>query len=80
MTRNDIKVLRQEFSSKRNARFIKLKDFITLEGDHYDRKEFSEPRNVIVSGNDISFDVENWTTYKSQTVTVPLRSLGAIWF
>lgn len=80
MTRNDISTLRKDFSEKRDARYIKLKHFIVLEGDHYDRKDFSAPRNVIVSGITISFDVENWTTYKSQTVTVNLRDVDVIWY
>ena len=69
-TRNFEKFKREVNSGKRVA-FIKLRDFRILENDSYSRREFREPINVTINNdNTISFDVENWTTFKIQTVTV----------
>ena len=79
-TRNFEKFKREVKSGKR-VTFIKLRDFRILENDSYSRREFREPRNVTINNdNTISFDVENWTTFKSQTVTVKASEIDTFNF
>ena len=79
-TRNFEKFKREVNSGKR-VTFIKLRDFRILENDSYSRREFREPRNVIInSDNTVSFDVENWTTFKIQTVTVKASEIDTFSF
>ena len=79
-TRNFEK-FKREVNSGRRVTFIKLRDFRILENDSYSRREFREPRNVIInSDNTVSFDVENWTTFKIQTVTVKASEIDTFSF
>ena len=72
---------KREVNSGKRVTFIKLRDFRILENDSYSRREFREPRNVIInSDNTISFDVENWTTFKIQTVTVKASEIDTFSF
>ena len=79
-TRNFEKFKREVNSGKR-VTFIKLRDLRILENYSYSRREFREPRNVTINNdNTISFDVENWTTFKSQTVTVKASDIDTFSF
>ena len=72
---------KREVNSGKRVTFIKLREFRILENDSYSRREFREPRNVIInSDNTISFDVENWTTFKIQTVTVKASEIDTFSF
>ena len=72
---------KREVNSVKRVTFIKLRDFRILENDSYSRREFREPRNVTINNdNTISFDVENWTTFKSQTVTVKASEIDTFSF
>ena len=72
---------KREVNSGKRVTFIKLRDFRILENDSYSRREFREPRNVIInSDNTVSFDVENWTTFKIQTVTVKASEIDTFSF
>ena len=71
MGTRDYEKFKREVNSGKSVTYIKLRDFRILENDFYSRREFREPRNVTINKDKtISFDVENWTTFKSQTVTV----------
>ena len=72
---------KREVNSGKRVTFIKLREFLILENDSYSRREFREPRNVTINhDNTISFDVENWTTFKSQTVTVKASEIDTFNF
>ena len=72
---------KREVNSGKRVTFIKLRDFRILENDSYSRREFREPRNVTINNdNTISFDVENWTTFKSQTLTVNVSEIDSFSF
>lgn len=76
MGTRDFEVFKRELSSGKSVSFIKLRNFRILENDSYHRREFREPRNVTINNdNTVSFDVENWTTFKSQTVTVKVSEI-----
>ena len=69
MGTRDYENFKREVNSGKSVTYIKLRDFRILENDSYPRREFREPRNVTINNdNTISFDVENWTTFKSQGV------------
>ena len=72
---------KKEINTGKRVNIIKLRDFRILENDSYSRREFREPRNVTINhDNTISFDVENWTTFKSQTVTVKASEIDTFSF
>lgn len=76
MGTRDFENFKRELNSGKRVSFIKLRNFLILKNDSYHRREFREPRNVIINkDNTISFDVENWTTFKSQTVTVKVSEI-----
>lgn len=81
MGTRDFEVFKRELSSGKSVSFIKLRNFRILENDSYHRREFREPRNVTINNdNTVSFDVENWTTFKSQTVTVKVSEIEVFSF
>lgn len=76
MGTRDFENFKRELNSGKRVSFIKLRNFRILENDSYHRREFREPRNVTINkDNTVSFDVENWTTFKSQTVTVKVSEI-----
>ena len=76
MGTRDFENFKRELNSGKRVSFIKLRNFRILENDSYHRREFREPRNVTINNdNTVSFDVENWTTFKSQTVTVKVSEI-----
>ena len=81
MGTRDYENFKREVNSEKRVTYIKLRDFRILENDSYSRREFREPRNVTINNdNTISFDVENWTTFKSQTVTVKVSEIDSFSF
>lgn len=81
MGTRDYENFKREVNSGKRVTYIKLSDFRILENDSYSRREFREPRNVTINNdNTISFDVENWTTFKSQTVTVKVSEIDSFSF
>ena len=81
MGTRDYENFKREVNSGKRVNYIKLRDFRILENDSYSRREFREPRNVTINNdNTISFDVENWTTFKSQTVTVKVSEIDSFSF
>ena len=81
MGTRDYENFKREVKSVKRVTYIKLRDFRILENDSYSRREFREPRNVTINNdNTISFDVENWTTFKSQTVTVKVSEIDSFSF
>lgn len=81
MGTRDYENFKREVNSGKSVTYIKLRDFRILENDSYSRREFREPRNVTINNdNTISFDVENWTTFKSQTVTVKASEIDSFSF
>ena len=76
MGTRDFENFKRELNSGKRVSFIKLRNFRILENDSYHRREFREPRNVTINNDKtVSFDVENWTTFKSQTVTVKVSEI-----
>ena len=81
MGTRDYENFKREVNSGKRVTYIKLSDFRILENDSYSRREFREPINVTINNdNTISFDVENWTTFKSQTVTVKVSEIDSFSF
>lgn len=81
MGTRDYEHFKREVNSGKRVTYIKLRDFRILENDSYSRREFREPRNVTINNdNTISFDVENWTTFRSQTVTVKASEIDTFSF
>ena len=81
MGTRDYENFKREVNAGKSVTYIKLRDFRILENDSYSRREFREPRNVTINNdNTISFDVENWTTFKSQTVTVKVSEIDSFSF
>ena len=81
MGTRDYENFKREVKSGKRETYIKLRDFRILDNDSYSRREFREPRNVTINNdNTISFDVENWTTFKSQTVTVKVSEIDSFSF
>ena len=81
MGTRDYENFKREVNSGKRVIYIKLRNFRILENDSYSRREFREPRNVTINNdNTISFDVENWTTFKSQTVTVKVSEIDSFSF
>ena len=81
MGTRDYENFKREVNAGKSVTYIKLRDFRILENDSYSRREFREPRNVTINNDDtISFDVENWTTFKSQTVTVKVSEIDSFSF
>ena len=81
MGTRDYENFKREVNAGKSVTYIKLRDFRILDNDSYSRREFREPRNVTINNDDtISFDVENWTTFKSQTVTVKVSEIDSFSF
>ena len=81
MGTRDYENFKREVNAGKSVTYIKLRDFRILDSDSYSRREFREPRNVTINNDDtISFDVENWTTFKSQTVTVKVSEIDSFSF
>ena len=81
MGTRDYENFKREVNAGKSVTYIKLRDFRILDNDSYSRREFREPRNVTINNdNTISFDVENWTTFKSQTVTVKVSEIDSFSF
>lgn len=81
MGTRDYENFKREVNAGKSVTYIKLRNFRILENDSYSRREFREPRNVTINNdNTISFDVENWTTFKSQTVTVKVSEIDSFSF
>lgn len=74
MGKNDYQNFKRELASGKQVSFIKLYKFRYI--GPYLRREFIGPRNVTVNDdNTISFDVEDWATFKSTTVTVQISEI-----
>ena len=81
MGTRDYENFKREVNAGKSVTYIKLRDFRILDNDSYYRRELREPRNVTINNdNTISFDVENWTTFKSQTVTVKVSEIDSFSF
>ena len=81
MGTRDYENFKREVNAGKSVTYIKLRNFRILDNDSYSRREFREPRNVTINNdNTISFDVENWTTFKSQTVTVKVSEIDSFSF
>ena len=81
MGTRDYENFKREVNAGKSVTYIKLRDFRILDNDSYSRREFREPRNVTINNdNTISFDVENWTMFKSQTVTVKVSEIDSFSF
>ena len=81
MGTRDYENFKREVNAGKSVTYIKLRDFRILDNDSYSRREFRGPRNVTINNdNTISFDLENWTTFKSQTVTVKVSEIDSFSF
>lgn len=63
---------KKELETK-NVKFIRLRYFIKI--DPYLRRDFFVHGKCLVMGDNVLFDVENYQTYKSCTVTVPFKDI-----
>lgn len=79
MGKRDTENFKMALASGKIPSFIKLKEFRYI--GPYLRREFIGPRNTVINNdNTVSFDVEDWATFKSTTVNVSISEIELVNF